>query len=528
MWRIGDPQGAEVNKVKYDIIPYIRGRLLDIGAGPFKIFPYAISVDNGHHAAAFGWEYSPGIIADASNMTMLATESFDSVFSSHTLEHLKDTKANLDEWFRLVKVGGYLVLYLPHKDLYPNIGQPGSNPDHKHDFLPEDIIKVMESVGSWDLVVNQVRDRDLGPGSEMNEYSFLQVYKKTASGHEHSWKRPKPEKTAVVVRYGGIGDMIQASSVLPLLKKDGYHVTFNTTPSGHEVLKNNPNIDAFELQDTDQVPNHELTSYWDAMKRRFTKFVNLSESVEGTLLAIPGRTVHFWAKEARHRVCNANYLEVTHDIAGVAHDYSQHFYPTEEELRWAENERKSMGGNLIVCFSLNGSSVHKSWPYIDQVIARLLVTFPDVRIVLMGNEMSKVLEAGWENDSRVFCKSGKWKIRETLSFVQIADLVIGPETGVMNAVGMEKVGKVCFLSHSSRENLTKHWVNTAALEPPPSVPCYPCHMMHYSFDHCRRDEKIGVAECQSAIPADVAWAAMLGVLKKTGALDKAPPLKKAG
>ena len=35
-WRLDDPQGAEVGKVKYDLIPYVRGRVLDIGCGPFK------------------------------------------------------------------------------------------------------------------------------------------------------------------------------------------------------------------------------------------------------------------------------------------------------------------------------------------------------------------------------------------------------------------------------------------------------------------------------------------------------------
>lgn len=527
MWRATDPEGAEVGKVKYDVIPYVRGRLLDIGAGPFKIFPYATSVDNGDHTR-FGWKFKGDIIADASNLSMLASESWDSVFSSHTLEHLNDPLSHLKEWWRVIKKGGYLVLYLPHKELYPNIGQPGSNPDHKHDFVPEDIIKLMQQVGCWDLIVNEKRDRDFGPGSTLNEYSFLQVYQKGGSGQRQSWDKPKPEKTAVVVRYGGIGDLIQASSILPLLKNQGYHVTFNTTPNGYEVLKNNPHIDHFEIQDKDQVPNEELPNYWASMKMRFDKFINLSESVEGTLLALPGRVVHFWTKEARHRVCNRNYLEVTHDIAGVDQEYHQHFFPTEDERVWAINERSKMGGNMVVCVSLNGSSLHKSWPYIDTIIARLLTTFPDVRVVLLGDKMSKVLEAGWENEPRVFCRSDIWTVRQSLTFcVKQADLVIGPETGLLNAVGLEDVGKVCMLSHSTKENLTKHWKNTVALEPPSTVHCYPCHMMHYSWDHCTRDENIGVAACQSAIPADVVWAAMLGILKKTGVLDRAPPLKQA-
>jgi ADP-heptose:LPS heptosyltransferase len=318
--------------------------------------------------------------------------------------------------------------------------------------------------------------------------------------------------------------MIQASSILPRLKEDGYHVIFNTTPAGEEILRHDPNIDEFYLQDTDQVPNQDLGPYWETLRRKYTKFINLSETVEGTMLAIPGRTVHFWTKEARHRACNTNYLELTHDVAGVGHKYEPRFYPTMEEREWAMRERTRIGGNLVVCFSMSGSSVHKTWPYLDQAIARLLATFPDCRVVLMGNQMSQMLEAGWENEPRVIRRAGVWEIRKSLTFAcKQADLVIGPETGILNAVGMEDVAKVCFLSHSTKENLTKHWKNTMAIEPPASVPCYPCHQMHYNFDYCHQDEATGVAACQAAIPVDIAWVAILGILKKTGVLERAPP-----
>ena len=537
MWRIDDPQGNESQKVKYDVVPYVRGRLLDIGCGPFKNFPYAIGVDNLDHYK-FGWQFKPDVISDSSNLSMFANESFDSVFSSHTLEHLEDTEKHLKEWWRVIKNGGYLVLYLPHKDLYPQIGQTGSNPDHKYDFLPEDIIKIADKLnGPWDLVVNEKRDTDFGPGSPLNEYSFLQVYQKGVGvSKSFSCENKKPEKTAYVCRFGGFGDMIQASSILPELKKQGYHVVFNTTPDGESILRHDPNIGEFLLQDKDQVPNEELGQYWEVMKRKYTKFVNLSESVEGSLLALPGRLHHQWSKSARHKMMNHNYLEMTHAIAEVPETFHPHFYPSEEEKKWAKKEREKMDGNLIVCFSVNGSSVHKAWPYLDVIVARLLLTFPDCRIILLGNKMSQILETGWEKEPRVLRRCGIWTIRETLTFCcEQSDLVIGPETGVLNAVGMESVAKVCFLSHSTKENLTKHWINTIAIEPPASVKCAPCHLLHYSWEHCHELKEMkdgkeigtGVAICQAAIPADVAWVSILGLLKKTHQLEKSPPLREA-
>jgi hypothetical protein len=165
------------------------------------------------------------------------------------------------------------------------------------------------------------------------------------------------------------------------------------------------------------------------------------------------------------------------------------------------------------------------------LIAKILTTFKDARIVLLGNEMSRILEAGWEEEPRVIKRSGVWKIRETLTFVcKQADLVIGPETGVLNAVGMEEVPKICLLSHSTKENLTKHWANTVSIEPPPSVSCYPCHLMHYNWQNCNQVTEpepfgqvaMGTALCQASIPADVVFAAMLGTLKKNGTLERIP------
>jgi hypothetical protein len=89
-------------------------------------------------------------------------------------------------------------------------------------------------------------------------------------------------------------------------------------------------------------------------------------------------------------------------------------------------------------------------------------------------------------------------IRETLTLAQNVDCVVGPETGVLNAVAFEPMGKVIMLSHSSQENLTKHWVNTSTLTPQ-GVDCYPCHRLHYGSEFCNEDKATGAAICQKSI-----------------------------
>lgn len=506
VWKADDPQGNESGKIKYDIVQYTRGLGLDLGCGQYKTYPHFIGVDNGNHAQ-FGWNIKPDVFVEScEKLDVFASQSMDFVFSSHLLEHIHDFKGALKEWWRVIKTGGYLVLYLPHKEFYPNIGQPGANPDHKHDFYPQDIIDVMSDLKGFDLVENEERN-------EGYEYSFFQVYKKINSQKcIFSYKNPKPSKTAAVVRYGAFGDMLQVSSVCAGLKEKGYHVTVYSSNPGASVITNDPNIDKIILQDKDQVPNNELGNFWANISKKYDKFVNLSESVEGTFLALPGRVQHQWPKNLRHAMLNKNYMDHMHDIAEIPHGNKVRFYPTEEEKTWARKQRSKMG-DFVVLWSLAGSSVHKTWAGVDTILARIILEHPNSTVVLCGGPECVILEGGWEEEKRVIRTSGKWSIRETLSFAEQADLVIGPETGVLNSVSMRPMAKIVFLSHSSHENFSRDWINTWAMEPQ-GTECYPCHQLHYDWSHCKRDES-GTAKCQVDIPVEYVWDAVKQVAEQT-------------
>lgn len=329
--------------------------------------------------------------------------------------------------------------------------------------------------------------------------------------HKFSYlNQTRPEKTCGVCRYGAIGDNLQVSSVLAALKREGYHITLYASPPGSDVLTNDPNIDAWYLQDRDQVPNHRLQEFWDWHKKKYDKWVQLSESVEGSLLTIPGRAMHTWPANLRHRMLNHNYVQTMHEIAGVPYYLEMRFYATEEEKRWAKKERSKMG-KFVVAWPLAGSSVHKTWPGLDSVIAALMLDFPDVDVVLMGNQSGKILEQGWEKEKRVHRRSGEWTIRQSLAFMDTVDMAVGPETGVMNAAAILPYPKVVFLSHSTDENLTRDWNNVHALSSKATIcpgrgknEAPACHQLHYNWNYCKRTEN-GVAQCQEDISVDEAY-----------------------
>lgn len=543
VWKPDAPQGAESQKIRHMIVPYTRGLVLDIGAGPWKAWPHFTSVDNFDEWSGLDWR--PDIIADARSLHMLSSESWDAVFSSHLLEHIEDTEAALREWWRVIKPRGYLVLYLPHRELYPNIGQPGSNPDHKHDFLPSDITNIMKSVGSWDLVQNQKR-------GERDEYSFFQVYQKLPSSKKtkhlfshRAISRGRPE--CLVIRYGGIGDMLMASSIFPHLKDQGYRVTVQTTPLGHEILRHDPHIDEFWVQDKDQVPQSEIQEYWKALGLEYDRVINLSESIEGLLLALENRRNYALPEAARHMLMNVNYNEFTHAIAKCPLPAVQKFYPTKDEDKAARKWRQSLGGVPVIMWCLAGSSVHKVYPWVDVVI-REVFDNTSAKVVFVGDHQCQLLEAAIcqglckhylgmeyaESDalslsklllalkeamggvSRMICTSGAWSVRECLSRAHCVDVLVGPETGIMHGSAMLDTPKVVMLSHSSAKNLTKHWKQTITLAPT-DLACYPCHRMHYNWNHCYQDAETGASKCNALIsPKNVMMALAASMVARNG------------
>jgi ADP-heptose:LPS heptosyltransferase len=210
---------------------------------------------------------------------------------------------------------------------------------------------------------------------------------------------------------------------------------------------------------------------------------------------------HTWPQEVREKYMDTNYLEFTADLAGVPYSNRLKFYPTPEE---EVSAKARLCDGLNVVWALSGSSQHKFYPGQDAVIANILRDHKDCRIFMVGDEACRLLQMGWEKEKRVVMLSGEMGIRDTLALAKVADVVVGCETGVLNAVAFEDNRKVVLLSHSSHENLTKHWTNTFAMVPPATLKCYPCHRLHHTMHFCQEDAETGAAMCQRLIdPLDV-------------------------
>jgi SAM-dependent methyltransferase len=117
-----------------------------------------------------------------------ANESKDFVYSSHCLEHISDYKQAIQEWYRVIKINGYLIITVPHQFLYEKKKNLPSqfNEDHKRFYTPASLLKEVEESlipNSYRVVYLQDCDQffnyDIPPGTHScGEYQIELVLKK--------------------------------------------------------------------------------------------------------------------------------------------------------------------------------------------------------------------------------------------------------------------------------------------------------------------------------------------------------------
>jgi ADP-heptose:LPS heptosyltransferase len=487
--------------LRWALPPYTRGQGIAIFQTPIKqIYPHVITVNEEPYTDSDDVKYAPDfLVKDICSLDMFASRSLDFVCCNIFYKE-NGIETPLKEYWRIIKAGGHLCVF------------------------------VKEESEEMKNAIQSLKDAQL-ENALVSQTEVLLVLKK----QKEPLKRLEPgQKTACVVRYGAFGDLMRASSVCAGLKKQGYHVTLQCSPPGSDILTHDPNIDAFVLTDKDQVRNSDLAKYWDYQKTLYDKWVNLCESEEGTLLELTGlmkRPGPQWHPALREKHKNFNYMEFQHEIAQVPHCPEIRFYPSPEEKYWASQERAKTKTKFVILWQFEGSSVNKVWTGevengFDKTIARIMTAYKDVSVVVTGGALPPFSFSQWDNEPRFQNKRGVWTMRQTLSFLDQVDLVIGPETGTLNAACMMDMPKIIMLSHSTVENLTRDWKNTISLSTKHLVcqgrgnnEAKACHQIHYGWDSCTQDKVTGTAACMAGITVDDVWNAVVKSLPKATFTD---------
>lgn len=169
---------SETAKYRYLTAKYCRtsdgrsGVGVDIGSQGDTVVPWAISYDLPQAEfdtyCSFHPPKGPIHLRGHGDKLPFDTGSLDFVYSSHLLEDYLDWNPVLDEWVRVLKPGGNLIVLVPDKELWAAAMAKGQTPNcaHRHEARVGELSTYAERLG---LRVLEDRLTEVNPG----DYTIL-------------------------------------------------------------------------------------------------------------------------------------------------------------------------------------------------------------------------------------------------------------------------------------------------------------------------------------------------------------------
>ncbi len=167
-------QKSETSKVRKSLETFCKGNGIDIGFGGDPITHSSITIDLPSPYAKY--KSNPlHLKGSGDNLYWFKDGVLDYVYSSHLLEDFEDTRKVLNEWLRVLKPNGNLVLFLPNEQSYRKFcAFNGKKPNHNHihdnfslNYLKEiingrDDLKIIHEVEpsfiySFELVIQKLK-----------------------------------------------------------------------------------------------------------------------------------------------------------------------------------------------------------------------------------------------------------------------------------------------------------------------------------------------------------------------------------
>ena len=163
---------SETSKVRNSLKIFCNGNGIDIGFGGDPIIQSAITVDLPSPYAKY--KNNPlHLRGSGDNLYWFKDNVLDYVYSSHLLEDFENTTQVINEWLRVIKPGGNLVLFLPDEQIYREYNRKlGKKPNHNHihDNFSLEFIKNIINLRDDVKIIHEV--------AISNIYSFELVLKK--------------------------------------------------------------------------------------------------------------------------------------------------------------------------------------------------------------------------------------------------------------------------------------------------------------------------------------------------------------
>ena len=167
------PGPSETGKCRARLAPFCQGYGLDLGFGGDPITIHAIRMDMPNPYTSVG-KYPVQLGGDAAKLNWFRDGVLDFVFSSHLLEDFADTKSILQEWLRVLKPNGHLIIFCPDEQRYREYCRKSGatyNTHHVHEYFSLDYVRAMLSSLGQERVVHS--------NPHVDDYSWELVVEKT-------------------------------------------------------------------------------------------------------------------------------------------------------------------------------------------------------------------------------------------------------------------------------------------------------------------------------------------------------------
>lgn len=131
------------------VLPHLEGRVIEVGCGPRKSTPGVIGVDlvpAGQFVPMIETRPSEADVVGDGRRLPIKASSVDTLVARHNLEHYVNIAGVLEEWYRVLRPGGRLVVVVPDEDAYPG-RTVMLDPTHYHAFDQPSLSRLCELVG---------------------------------------------------------------------------------------------------------------------------------------------------------------------------------------------------------------------------------------------------------------------------------------------------------------------------------------------------------------------------------------------
>lgn len=135
-------------EARQSLAKYCQGNGIDVGYGGIAITPNTINLDL-PEKKQHGGNDPQHLFGNGKELYWFKDEVLDYVYSSHLLEnfYIPEMHEFLKEWFRVLKPGGLIILYLPDQKVYEeHCRKAGANHNPAHKYKELSLEWFIESV----------------------------------------------------------------------------------------------------------------------------------------------------------------------------------------------------------------------------------------------------------------------------------------------------------------------------------------------------------------------------------------------